>query len=155
MPHKLNPDGFELVRAKCNKLQALPQELMLVLTNLTTGYHRDLQVLKESFMPAIQTMLDCLDVTILMTRGLEVKSDLLTDSKYDLLFTVEFVNDLVLKGTPFREAYQIVGKAVKEGTYKPDRNIKHIHLGSIGNLGNDQIAASFKSVYDSMLQERG
>ncbi|MFT4735932.1 MAG: argininosuccinate lyase [Cyclobacteriaceae bacterium] len=155
MPHKLNPDGFELVRAKCNKLQALPQELMLVLTNLTTGYHRDLQVLKESFMPAMQTMLDCLDVTILMTRGLEVKSDLLSDSKYDLLFTVEFVNDLVLKGTPFREAYQIVGKAVKEGTYKPDRNIKHTHLGSIGNLGNDQIAASFKSVYDSMLKERG
>jgi argininosuccinate lyase len=112
-------------------------------------------VLKESFMPAMQTMLDCLDVTILMTRGLEVKSDLLSDSKYDLLFTVEFVNDLVLKGTPFREAYQIVGKAVKEGTYKPDRNIKHTHLGSIGNLGNDQIAASFKSVYDSMLKERG
>jgi argininosuccinate lyase len=148
MPHKQNPDGFELVRAKCNKLQALPHELTLVLNNLTTGYHRDLQVLKESFMPAIQTMKDCLDVTILMTKGLEVKGGLLDDSKYDLLFTVEYVNQLVLCGTPFREAYQIVGKAVKDGTYQPDRHIKHTHLGSIGNLGTKQIMGSFLEVYE-------
>ena len=150
MPHKQNPDGFELVRAKCNKLQSLPQELMLVLTNLPTGYHRDLQVLKESFVPSIQTILDCLEVTILMTKGLKVKDGLLDDPKYDLLFTVEYVNQLVLSGTPFREAYQIVGKAVKDGTYLPNRNVKHSHLGSIGNLGTERIKESFFKVYNSI-----
>lgn len=147
MPHKQNPDGFELVRAKCNKLQSLPQELMMIVNNLNTGYHRDLQVLKESFMPAMQTMLDCLEVTIQMTKGLEAVDDLLVKDKYDLLFTVEYVNKLVLSGVPFREAYKIVGKAVLDGSYKPDRQVNHSHLGSIGNLGTEQIRKAFQQIY--------
>lgn len=147
MPHKQNPDGFELVRAKCNKLQSLPQELMMIVNNLNTGYHRDLQVLKESFMPAMQTMLDCLEVTLQMTKGLQAVDDLLVKDKYDLLFTVEHVNKLVLSGVPFREAYQMVGKEVQENTYRPDRQIKHSHLGSIGNLGSEDIRNSFYEVY--------
>jgi argininosuccinate lyase len=150
MPHKLNPDGFELVRAKCNKLQSLPVEMTLILNNLTTGYHRDLQVLKESFMPALQIIQDCLEVTIAMTKGLEVVDELLVDSKYDLLFTVERVNELVKSGKPFRDAYQIVGKELKDGTYQPSRDIKHSHLGSIGNLGTEQIRHSFEKVISTI-----
>lgn len=150
MPHKLNPDGFELVRAKCNKLQSLPVEMTLILNNLTTGYHRDLQVLKESFIPAMQTIQDCLEVTIAMTKGLEVTDDLLEDSKYDLLFTVERVNELVMQGKPFRDAYQIVGKELLEGIYEASRDIKHSHLGSIGNLGTEQIRQSFEKVLSTM-----
>ncbi len=143
MPHKHNPDGFELVRGKCNLIQALPNQLSLVLTNLPTGYHRDLQVLKEQFLPAIQTMKDCLDVLTAMTKNLEVNQDIISQSKYDLLFTVEEVNKLVLEGVPFRDAYKIVGENVNSGDYVPNKTLNHTHLGSLGSLGTDQIKQSF------------
>ncbi len=145
MPHKHNPDGFELVRGKCNLIQALPNQLSLVLANLPTGYHRDLQVLKEQFLPAIQTMKDCLDVLTAMTKNLEVNQNIISQSKYDLLFTVEEVNKLVLEGMPFRDAYKIVGEKVNSGEYVPNKTLNHTHLGSIGNLGNNQIKQSFAS----------
>ena len=147
MPHKHNPDGFELVRGKCNKLQGLPQELNLILANLPTGYHRDLQVLKESFMPAFEQLKDCVDVTIAMTEKLEVNKDLIKQEKYDLLFTVEEVNRLVLEGVPFRDAYKQVAQMINSGDYKPDREINHSHIGSIGNLANDRIKTAFEKEY--------
>jgi argininosuccinate lyase len=144
MPHKHNPDGFELVRGKCNQLQGLPYELSLILNNLPSGYHRDLQTLKEHYIPAFQTLKDCLDMTIAMTQGLEVNSEIVADSKYDLLFTVEEVNELVLQGVPFRDAYQQVAAKIKDGNFKPNRTLKHTHLGSIGNLANDEIKKVFE-----------
>ena len=147
MPHKHNPDGFELVRAKCNKLQSLPQELNMILTNLPTGYHRDLQILKESFMPAFQELKDCLDVTIAMTENLEVNSSLIDAKKYDLLFTVEEVNQRVLDGVPFRDAYKQVAENLQSGNYQPTRELTHSHIGSIGNLANDRIKKAFEDEY--------
>lgn len=147
MPHKHNPDGFELVRAKCNKLQGLPQELNLILINLPTGYHRDLQILKESFMPSFQVLKDCLDVTIAMTEKLEVNPSLIDEKKYDLLFTVEEVNQQVLSGIPFRDAYKQVAKNLESGTYQPNRKLIHTHTGSIGNLANEQIKEAFEAEY--------
>ncbi|MBC6426525.1 MAG: argininosuccinate lyase [Ekhidna sp.] len=147
MPHKHNPDGFELVRAKCNKLQSLPQEISLILANLPTGYHRDLQVLKESFMQAFQWLKDCLDVTIAMTGDLKVNENLIEEKKYDLIFTVEEVNQLVFDGVPFRDAYGQVADKVKAGKYIPTRRIEHTHVGSIGNLANEQIKAAFEKEY--------
>ena len=147
MPHKRNPDGFELVRAKCNKLQSLPYELSLILTNLPSGYHRDLQVLKESYMPAFQAMKDCLDITIAMTKKLEVEKSLIANEKYNLLFTVEEVNELVGNGVPFRDAYKQVADMIKKGDYQPNREVNHTHIGSIGNPGNDQIRSAFDKEY--------
>ncbi len=147
MPHKHNPDGFELVRAKCNKLQALPNELNLILANLPSGYHRDLQVLKESYMPAFQTMKDCLDITIAMTANLKVSKEIIDHSKYDLLFTVEEVNQLVLNGLPFRDAYKKVAKNVKSGAYQAQKTVNHKHIGSIGNLTNAEIKEAFEKEY--------
>lgn len=144
MPHKHNPDGFELVRGKCNQLQGLPYELNLILNNLPSGYHRDLQALKENYVPAFQTLKDCLDITIAMTKGLKVNSEVVNENKYDLLFTVEEVNELVLKGVPFRDAYQQVATKIKEGAYKPNRSLNHTHLGSIGNLANREIGTVFE-----------
>ncbi|MEO1253959.1 MAG: argininosuccinate lyase [Bacteroidota bacterium] len=153
MPHKHNPDGFELVRGKCNKLQSLSQELNMILTNLPSGYHRDLQVLKESFMPAFQELKDCLDVTIAMTEKLEVDKDLINESKYDLLFTVEEVNRLVLDGVPFRDAYKQVAQLIQSDEYKPDRGVDHTHIGSIGNLSNDKIKEAFEKEYSLFQME--
>ncbi len=147
MPHKHNPDGFELVRGKCNKLQNLPQELNMIQINLPSGYHRDLQILKESFMPAFQELKDCLDVAIVMTKKLEVNRNLINESKYDLLFTVEEVNKLVLEGVPFRDAYKQVAQLIQSGEYEPDRKVKHTHLGSIGNPANEQIKKAFEKEY--------
>ncbi|MEP1097610.1 MAG: argininosuccinate lyase [Cyclobacteriaceae bacterium] len=144
MPHKQNPDGFELVRGKCNQLQALPYELSLVLANLPSGYHRDLQILKEHYLPAFQTLEDCLDVTIEMTRGLVVNNAAVDSSKYDQLFTVEEVNALVLEGVPFRDAYMEVADRIKLENYIPNRNLKHSHVGSLGYLANKQIKDSFE-----------
>ena len=139
MPHKKNPDVAELLRAKTNRLKALPMEVTLVMSNLPSGYHRDMQVLKEILMPAFDQILDCLDITDFMLEHLQVKSNLLDDPKYDLLFSVERVNELVLQGVPFREAYQTVGNEIAEHTYSPPRALHHTHEGSIGNLGNDLI----------------
>jgi argininosuccinate lyase len=153
MPHKQNPDGFELVRAKCNQLQALPYELSMVLTNLSTGYHRDFQVLKERFIPAIHSMKDCLYMLIAMTTHLDVNKEIVSQDKYILLFTVEEVNKLVLAGVPFRDAYKEVGAKVNNGAFKAVREVNHSHLGSIGNLGTDQIRKAFKETHSYFEQQ--
>jgi len=147
MPHKHNPDGYELVRAKCNQLQSLPNEINLILTNLTTGYHRDLQVLKEGFVNGFATLKDCLDVLLAMATNLEVSNELIAQDKYDLLFTVEEVNRLVLSGVPFRDAYKQVGDKVNAGEYKAERKVNHSHVGSIGNLSNKQVKEAFDKEY--------
>ena len=142
MPHKKNPDVAELVRGKCNRLKALPMEVTLVMSNLPSGYHRDMQLLKEVLMPAFDDILDCLNIADFMLDHIQVKPNLLDDQKYDLLFSVERVNELVLSGVPFREAYQRVGKEIAEHTYAPPRTLHHTHEGSIGNLMNDVIVAA-------------
>ncbi|MEO9474228.1 MAG: argininosuccinate lyase [Cyclobacteriaceae bacterium] len=146
MPHKKNPDVFELVRGRCNQLQALPNEISLLLTNLPSGYHRDLQGLKERLFPGIQSLKDCLEIADFALSQVVIKQEIINDPKYDYLFTVELVNELVLEGMPFRDAYKEVGKRVEEGTYKPNRNVKHTHLGSLGNLGNKEIVAQQKKL---------
>ncbi|MEQ9304578.1 MAG: argininosuccinate lyase, partial [Marinoscillum sp.] len=123
------------------QLIALPNELSLILSNLPSGYHRDLQQLKEHLFPGIQTLKQCLDIAAFAISEMRVKDDIINDPKYDYLFTVELVNQLVLEGMPFRDAYKEVGRRVEDGTYQADRNIKHTHLGSVGNLGNDRIQA--------------
>jgi argininosuccinate lyase len=139
MPHKKNPDVFELIRGKCNKIQALPYELTLITSNLPSGYHRDLQLLKEGLIPAIQNLKSCLEIFTFSLESIRVNDDIISDSKYDYLFTVEEVNELVQKGTPFRDAYKIVGEKVEKGEFKPNKKVKHEHIGSIGNLALDQI----------------
>ncbi|GAB3724045.1 argininosuccinate lyase [Spirosoma lituiforme] len=144
MPHKKNPDVAELLRAKTNRMKALPMEVTLVMSNLPSGYHRDMQLLKEILMPAFDEILDCLEITDFMLEHLQVKPNLLDDPEYDLLFSVERVNELVLQGVPFREAYRTVGKEIAEHTYEPPRALNHTHEGSLGNLGNDLIQNAMK-----------
>jgi argininosuccinate lyase len=141
MPHKKNPDVFELIRAKCNRLQAVPNELTLLLTNLPSGYHRDLQLTKEILFPAIEELKACLQMTRLMLENLSVKSNILDDEKYKYLFSVEAVNELVNKGIPFREAYKEVGNQIEKGEFNFDykKQLHHVHEGSIGNLCNKEI----------------
>ena len=139
MPHKKNPDVAELLRAKTNRLKALPMEVTLVLSNLPSGYHRDMQLLKEILMPAFDEMLDCLDVAAFMLENMEVKRNLLDESRYDLLFSVERVNELVMQGVPFRDAYRQVGMEIGEGTYRAPHELNHTHEGSIGNLNLPEI----------------
>ena len=139
MPHKKNPDVAELLRAKTNRLKALPMEITLVMSNLPSGYHRDMQLLKEILMPAFDEILDCLDVAHFMFEHLHIKPDLLADAKYDLLFSVEQVNELVMLGVPFRDAYRQVGQEIADGTYAAPRTLQHSHEGSIGNLCNTEI----------------
>ena len=146
MPHKKNPDVFELMRAKANKMQALPNEIALITTNLTSGYHRDLQLVKESFLPAIEDLKNCLGIADFMLQHLEVNEQILEDEKYKYLFTVEAVNEEVLKGTPFRDAYKKVGAQVAEGSYKPKLELNHTHDGSLGNLCNDKIEEKMMKV---------
>lgn len=149
MPHKKNPDVFELIRANANRLQALPNELALMLTNLPSGYHRDLQLLKECVMPAIHTLKESLAIANYMVANLQVNEQITDDPKYDYLFTVERVNELVLSGVAFRDAYKQVGHEVENGMFVPDRNINHTHLGSIGQLANDKINAAFEHIKSS------
>ena len=139
MPHKKNPDVAELLRAKTNRLKALPMEVTLVMSNLPSGYHRDMQLLKEVLMPAFDELLDCLNISAFMLENVEVKTNLLNSDRYDLLFSVERVNELVLQGVPFREAYQTVGKEIAEHTYSRPQELNHTHEGSMGNLMNEQI----------------
>ncbi|GGH04481.1 argininosuccinate lyase [Sphingobacterium alkalisoli] len=146
MPHKKNPDVFELIRSRCNKIQALPNEIALMTTNLPGGYHRDLQLLKENLFPAFQSLSDCLEITKFMLEHITVKENVLDDPKYDYLFSVEVVNNEVLKGIPFREAYKNIGLAIEDGTFKPAKEVNHTHEGSIGNLCNDQIQRMFNEV---------
>ena len=133
MPHKKNPDVFELIRAKCNLLQGLPNQFTLLTNNLPSGYHRDMQLTKEVLFPAIDTMKDCLQILIHILPSIEIKNDILQDKKYEYLFSVEEVNKLVIAGKPFREAYQAIADQIKNGTFTPDKKIEHTHIGSIGN----------------------
>ncbi len=139
MPHKKNPDVFELTRAKCNKLQALPQQITLITNNLPSGYFRDLQLIKEIFLPAFGELNDVLEMTSLMMESIIVNENILQDPRYNYLFSVETVNKFTLEGVPFRDAYKQVGLAIEAGNYQPDRELHHTHEGSIGNLCNDQI----------------
>ncbi len=143
MPHKKNPDVFELIRGKCNSLQALPNEIVLLTSNLPSGYHRDFQLLKEKIFPAFQLLNDCLKMTGLMLANIKIKNNILEDEKYKFLFSVEEVNKLVLAGVPFRDAYKKIGAAVEEGTFAYSTKINHTHEGSIGNLCNDKIKENF------------
>lgn len=146
MPHKKNPDVFELMRGKCNRLQALPNELALVNTNLPSGYHREMQLLKEILFPAIQELRACLDIACFMLPQIQVKPNILENPMYDYLFTVEDVNRLALAGMPFRDAYKTIGLQVQKGEYTPSRRIEHTHQGSLSNLCNDKIKNKLEKV---------
>ncbi|TRX72267.1 argininosuccinate lyase [Carboxylicivirga sp. M1479] len=139
MPHKKNPDVFELLRAHCNKIQALPESIGAIITNLPTGYFRDLQLIKEVFMPAFDELIDCIEIAAYAIENIEVKTNVMQDEKYKLAFSVEEVNKLVLSGVPFRDAYKQVGMAIEAGSFETDGQVKHTHEGSIGNLCNDKI----------------
>lgn len=142
MPHKKNPDVFELIRARCNQMQALPNDITIAMANLPSGYHRDMQLLKEMLFPAIQNLKDCIDMAHLMLSEINVKQNILADEKYKFLFSVEEVNKLVLSGMPFRDAYKKVGLDIEQGNYNPSIDIQHTHEGSIGNLCLDEISSS-------------
>ena len=146
MPHKNNPDVFELIRAKCNKIQALPNQFSLISGNLPTGYHRDYQILKEDYMTSFATIKDCLKLSAQMLSDIIIKQDLLEDEKYEFIFTVEEINKKVLSGIPFRKAYEEVAQSIRNNSYSPDKNISHSHIGSIGNLCNENITIKMEKV---------
>lgn len=151
MPHKKNPDVFELIRSRCNKIQALPNEIALMTANLPMGYHRDLQLLKENLFPSFQSINDCLQMMVLMLGNIRINPTILNDPKYDYLFSVEVVNNEVLQGVPFREAYKNIGLSIENGTFKPIKEVKHSHEGSIGNLQNNEI----KNLFEKVIAEFG
>jgi argininosuccinate lyase len=149
MPHKKNPDVFELIRAKCNRIQSLPNEIMMMTTNLPSGYHRDYQLLKEILFPALDMLNTCLEIAIYMFPQMQVKEGLLKDERYQYVFSVELVNEEVLKGVPFREAYRKIADSIANKTYKNPENVQHTHEGSIGNLCLEQIKEKFEKVFSS------
>jgi argininosuccinate lyase len=146
MPHKKNPDVFELIRARCNKIQALPVEIGNVLINLPSGYFRDMQMIKESFLPVFADMISCLGIASYAVSGIKPAHNVLLDEKYRDVFSVEEVNKLVLEGVPFREAYKIVAERISKGTFNPQTKIHHTHEGSIGNLCNHEITLKMESI---------
>ena len=148
MPHKKNPDVFELTRAKCNKLQSLPQQIMMIANNLPSGYFRDLQIIKEVFLPAFQELKDCLQMTTYIMNEIKVNEHILDDDKYLLIFSVEEVNRLAREGMPFRDAYKKVGLDIEAGNFSHSKEVNHTHEGSIGNLCNDEISALMQEVVD-------
>lgn len=154
MPHKKNPDVFELTRAKCNKIQGLPQQITLISNNLPSGYFRDLQIIKEIFLPAFDELKDCLHMVTHMMREVKVNEHILDDDKYALLFSVEEVNRLVLDGVPFRDAYKQVGLSIEAGKFIPTKEVNHTHEGSIGNLCNDNISALIQNILDGFTFNR-
>ena len=145
MPHKKNPDVFELIRAKCNSLQAIPNQITLITSNLPSGYHRDLQMVKGLIIPAIQEIKSCLEMMTFSLKDVKVNPNILNDPKYDYLFSVDTLNHLVLNGIPFREAYKQIGSEIEAGNFKPEKQLNHTHEGSIGNLCLDKIRAKMKS----------
>jgi argininosuccinate lyase len=149
MPHKKNPDVFELIRSHCNRIKALPNEIMLMTTNLPSGYHRDLQLLKEHLFPAFGTLRSCIEMAGLMLSNMQVKKDILADGKYKYLFSVEEVNKLVLQGLPFRDAYRQTGMAIEQGSFTWSTDIHHTHEGSIGNLCNPEIRRMMQNTVQS------
>ena len=154
MPHKKNPDVFELTRAKCNKIQGLPNQITLICNNLPSGYFRDLQIIKEVFLPSFDELKDCLRMVTHMMREVKVNEHILDDDKYSLLFSVEEVNRRVLAGIPFRDAYKQVGLAIEAGEFAADKQVHHTHEGSIGNLCNTEIAALMQKAVDGFHFER-
>jgi argininosuccinate lyase len=148
MPHKKNPDVFELTRAKCNKIQGLPQQITLIGNNLPSGYFRDLQIIKEVFLPSFDELNDCLRMITYMMNEMIVNEHITEDDTYSFLFSVEEVNRLTASGIPFRDAYKKVGQDIEAGSFVPDKTICHTHEGSIGNLCNDQIAALMQTILD-------
>ena len=151
MPHKKNPDVFEIMRGKCNRLQSVPNEIALLTANLPLGYNRDLQLLKDIMFPATTELIECLDMAEFMLAHIRVNDSIVDDPRYDYLFTVEEVNRLVLEGMPFRDAYRKVGLEVRDGSYRPNRSVDHTHAGSIGNLCNEQIADKFRSLLSRIM----
>ena len=148
MPHKKNPDVFELTRAKCNKIQALPQQIMLIMNNLPSGYFRDLQIIKEVFLPCFQELRDCLSMVTYIIQRIKVNEHILDDPRYDLMFSVEEVNRLATEGMPFRDAYKKVGMDIQAGHFKPHKEVHHTHEGSIGNLCNEEIRVLMDEVWN-------
>ncbi|RYG31343.1 MAG: argininosuccinate lyase, partial [Chitinophagaceae bacterium] len=148
MPHIKNPDVFELIRAKCNRIQSTPNELTLLINNLPSGYHRDMQLTKEILFPAIEELKSCLQIIQLMLSNISVKDQILDDEKYRYLFSVEAVNELVNKGISFRDAYKEIGNQIDNGNFNYDykKQLNHTHEGSIGNLCNDKIEAAMQKV---------
>jgi len=149
MPHKKNPDVFELIRAKSNKLQALPNQILLIMNNLPSGYFRDLQIIKEVFLPAFEELEDCIDMATYIIERIAVNEHLMEDPRYDAMFSVEEVNRRASEGTPFRDAYKQVGLEIEAGSFEPNKNIHHTHEGSIGNLCTEQI----KNVMDRLMAD--
>lgn len=147
MPHKKNPDVFELIRARCNKLQALPTQVVMIMNNLPCGYFRDLQEIKEVFLPAFDQLLSCLRMATYIVARMRVNEHILDDARYDLMFSVEEVNRLASEGMPFRDAYKKVGLDIEAHQFTPNKEIHHTHEGSIGNLCNDRIAALMQATY--------
>ncbi len=154
MPHKKNPDVFELTRAKCNKIQALPQQIMLIMNNLPSGYFRDLQIIKEVFLPSFQELRDCLSMATYIIQRIKVNEHILDDPRYDLMFSVEEVNRLATEGMPFRDAYKKVGMDIQAGNFQPRKEVHHTHEGSIGNLCNPEIKALMDEVWSGFHFER-
>jgi argininosuccinate lyase len=146
MPHKKNPDVFELVRSHCNKIQALPNEILIMTNNLPSGYFRDLQIVKEVFIPAFKELKDCLEIVAYAVNFMKINNKILDDKKYDLIFSVEEVNNLASEGMPFRDAYKHVAQKIMDGTFIPVKRVKHTHEGSIGNLCNDQIQSKMEAI---------
>ncbi len=149
MPHKKNPDVFEIARGRCNQIMALPNDIALLTTNLPSGYHREMQLLKEYLFPAFSNLKDCIRMIQLMLSNIKVKENLLEDDKYKFLFSVEEVNKLVLTGMPFRDAYKQIGLAIENGDYNPEKKIAHSHEGSIGNLGTEDISKMMDAEVDA------
>ena len=149
MPHKKNPDVFELIRARCNKLQGIPSQISLIANNLPSGYFRDLQIVKEVFLPMFAELNDCINIAALALKNMSVNTSLLDDEKYNSIFSVEEVNKLVLQGIPFREAYKQVGAQIEKGEFNPDKKVEHTHAGSIGNLCLDKISAKKAEIIKS------
>jgi len=154
MPHKKNPDVFELIRARSNRLQMLPNEIGAIMGNLPSGYFRDMQMIKESFLPAFGELQSILEIAAFMIKKVNVKKDILEDPKYSYLFSVEAVNDAVLQGVPFRDAYKLVGKQIADGTFNPPVVLHHTHEGSIGNLCNNEIASKFQKIFATFEPEK-
>ena len=150
MPHKKNPDVFEIMRAKCNRLQALPMDIAMIMNNLPSGYFRDLQIIKELFLPAFAELKECLAMATYIIERIEVNKNILNDSRYDAMFSVEEVNRLATEGMPFRDAYKKVGLDIEAGIFTPNKEVRHTHEGSIGNLCNEEIKKLMYGIYDAM-----
>lgn len=146
MPHKKNPDVFELIRAKCNRLQAAPNEMTLLYSNLPSGYHRDMQLTKDILFPAIDTLYECLTMLLFSLEEIKVRTNILDDVRFNELFSVEEINKLVVAGVPFRDAYKQVGNAINEGNFNPAQKLQHTHEGSINNLCNAEIRDMMKRI---------